>query len=97
MASIDKQENGKWRARWREYPGGPGRSKSFARRIDAQRFLTKTQHDLMTGTYIDPTATRVTVTAFAATRPGGRVPPSRSPTPSTDTWFQLSATGRCRV
>jgi hypothetical protein len=37
MASIDRRPNGQWRARWREYPGGPQRMKQFARKIDAQR------------------------------------------------------------
>jgi len=35
MASIDKRPNGKWRARWREYPGGPQRARHFVRKIDA--------------------------------------------------------------
>jgi hypothetical protein len=29
MASIDKRLDGQWRARWREFPGGPQRSKAF--------------------------------------------------------------------
>lgn len=36
-ASIDKRPSGQWRARWREYPGGPQRTKHFARKIDAEQ------------------------------------------------------------
>jgi hypothetical protein len=32
MASIDKRPNGGYRARWREYPGGPQRTRHFARK-----------------------------------------------------------------
>lgn len=38
MASIDKRPGGRWRARWREYPGGPQRTKAFIRKVDAERF-----------------------------------------------------------
>jgi integrase len=66
MASIDKRANGKWRARWREYPGGPQRARHFARKIDAERHLVQVQHQLMSGTYITPEAGRVSVSDFAA-------------------------------
>ncbi len=66
MASIDKRPNGKWRARWREYPGGPQRTKQFGRKVDAEQFLVKQQHDLMTGAYVTPEASRVTLDAYAA-------------------------------
>jgi len=61
MASIDKRPNGKYLARWREYPGGPQKTKTFARKIDADRFLTNVQHDLLSGTYVAPEARRTTV------------------------------------
>jgi integrase len=67
MASIDKRSDGVWRARWREYPGGPQRSRHFRRRIDAERWLTKVEHDKLTGSYVDPAASRITVAAYAAT------------------------------
>jgi hypothetical protein len=54
MASIDKRPDGKWRARWREHPGGPQSTKSFGRKVDAERWLVKVQHELLTGSYIDP-------------------------------------------
>lgn len=65
MASVDKRPNGQWRARWREYPGGPQRTKQFARKIDADRFLVDVQHRLLTGTYTPPSAGQVTVAAYA--------------------------------
>src|SRR5437588_509819 len=67
MASIEKRPDGKWRARWREYPGGPQRSKHFDRKVDAEQHLVKTQHDLLTGAYVDPTKARTTVKEYYAT------------------------------
>lgn len=61
MASIDKRPNGTWRARWREYPGGPQKTKAFARKVDAQAFLDELAHRLRTGTYVDPAAGKVTL------------------------------------
>jgi integrase len=65
MGTIDKRSipSGAttWRARWREVPRGPQRSKTFTRKIDAQQFLAKTERDLILGTYTDPTARKVTL------------------------------------
>ncbi|HLM63876.1 MAG TPA: site-specific integrase [Acidimicrobiales bacterium] len=65
MASIDRRPNGKWRARWREYPGGPQKAKHFARKVDAERFLVDVQHRLFAGTYVALEESRVTLDAFA--------------------------------
>jgi integrase len=65
MASIDKRPNGRWRARWREYPGGPQKTRSFVRKADAETFLDKIRGGLATGDYIDPSAGRQTFLAFA--------------------------------
>jgi integrase len=65
MASIDRRPNGAWRARWREYPGGPQKTKQFARKVDAERHLVDVQHRLMSGTYVDPSASRMTLDAYA--------------------------------
>ncbi len=35
MASIDRRANGKYLARWREFPNGPQKTKQFARKVDA--------------------------------------------------------------
>jgi integrase len=56
MASIEKRtRNGqvRWYARYRD-PAGNSRAKSFARKIDAERFLTKTEAAKLVGGYVDP-------------------------------------------
>lgn len=65
MASVDRRPGGKWRARWREYPGGPQRTKHFARKIDAEQFLDMVRGDLARGSYVDPDASRQTFASFA--------------------------------
>jgi hypothetical protein len=65
VASTDRRPNGKWRARWREYPGGPQRAKHFGRKIDAERFLVEVRHRLLTGAYIAPEAAPVTFDAYS--------------------------------
>ena len=52
MAYIQKRDN-KWVARYRT-PAGKERSKSFTRRIDAQRYLDHIEVDKVRGTYVDP-------------------------------------------
>ncbi len=64
MASVDKRPTGMWRARWREYPGGPQKAKHFDRKIDAQRFLTGIEHSQLTGSYVDPAAGRITFQTY---------------------------------
>lgn len=64
MASIDRRPNGKWRARWREYPGGPQQARHFARKVDAQRFLTQVEASKLDGTYRDPSAGRVPLRVY---------------------------------
>jgi hypothetical protein len=66
MSSVDKRPNGMWRARWREYPGGPQRARHFPRKIDAERFLVKVQHRLMSGVYTSPAAGRITLAQSTA-------------------------------
>jgi integrase len=65
MASIDKRPNGKWRARWREYPGGPQKTKHFTRKIDAEQFLDGIRGDLARGVYVDPAGGKVTFREYA--------------------------------
>lgn len=67
MASVDKRPNGQWRARWREYPGGPQTTRTFPRKVDAERHLVDVQHRLLSGTYMAPEAGRVTLEGFYAT------------------------------
>ena len=65
MASIEKRPDGSYRARWREFPGGPQRARHFARKAGAERFLDGIRGDLIRGDYIDPTAGRVRFGEYA--------------------------------
>ena len=56
MASIDKRDRGgtvTWLARWRDDTGRQ-RKRSFRRKIDAQRFVTQMESDMLRGQYVDP-------------------------------------------
>jgi integrase len=50
----------RWRARYTD-PDGKERSKSFDKKVDADRFLTEVEHSKLTGSYLDPDAGRVTL------------------------------------
>jgi integrase len=65
VASVDKRPDGRYRARWREYPSGRQRTKTFARKRDAELFLADVQHRLLAGTYTPPEAGRITLAAYA--------------------------------
>jgi integrase len=65
MASIDKRDDGRYRARWREYPGGPQRTRQFRRKSDAERFLDGVRGDLARGVYIDPNGGRTLFQDYA--------------------------------
>jgi integrase len=65
VASIEKRPDGRYRARWREHPGGPQRSKHFDRKADADRFLDRVRGDLVRGLYVDPNAGRVPFREYA--------------------------------
>ena len=55
-----KQGQGRprWRARYRD-PSGRERSKSFARKVDAERFLVSIEDAKLRGAYVDPAAGKV--------------------------------------
>jgi integrase len=63
--SIDKRPNGSYRARWREIPGGPQKTQTFDRKIDAERHLLKVNHDLLVGTYVDPRQAQTPLSVWA--------------------------------
>jgi integrase len=65
MAHIERRGPGRWRARFRD-PSGRERSKTFARRTDAEKFLTSIEHSKLVGGYVDPSAGRVTFERFSA-------------------------------
>ena len=65
MASIDKRPDGRYRARWREYPGGPQKVRHFPRKGDAERFLDAIRGDLARGVYVDPAGGRMPFQTYA--------------------------------
>lgn len=64
MASIDKLPSGKWKARWRA-PDRRQRSRVFARKVDAERFLVSVEHEKLSGAYVDPRDGRITFYDYA--------------------------------
>lgn len=67
MASVERRtRNGRsrWYVRYRD-PGGEQRTKTFDRRVDAERYLTTIESSKLSGSYIDPTRSRVTVGEWA--------------------------------
>ena len=74
MASVEKRERDDrvtWLARWRDDTGRQ-RKRSFSRRIDAQRFVSQIEADLLRGQYIDP-SDRTTVLDYAQRWASGRI------------------------
>ena len=54
----------RWKARYLD-PDGTERSKAFARKADAEKFLTQVGADLLRGSYLDPDAGKVTLRRYA--------------------------------
>lgn len=63
MASIAKRPNGRWRARYRDHAGRE-HTRHFRRRVDGQRWLDETTAAVVSGTYVDPRAGRVTFESY---------------------------------
>ncbi len=59
MAHIEKRGQGRWRARYRT-PEGQERSRTFQRRVDAERWLDGVRGDLSRGMWTDPARGRAT-------------------------------------
>jgi Phage integrase, N-terminal SAM-like domain len=61
-----KQGRGRprWRARYRD-PSGRERAKSFARKVDAERFLVAVEDAKLRGAYVDPAAGKVAFSEWA--------------------------------
>lgn len=64
VAHVEKRGAGRWRARYRD-PNGRERSRTFARRIDSERWLTSIEHAKLSGGYVDPANGRVPFGAWA--------------------------------
>ncbi len=68
MGSVEKRLRGgkvTWVARWRD-PAGRQRKRSFAKKYEAERYLNGVEHDRLTGQYVDPARSRITVGEWAA-------------------------------
>ena len=66
MAHIEKRLRGSkvtYRARYRD-PAGREHSKTFTRRVDAERFVVEVEHAKSRGTWVDPTLGRITFAAW---------------------------------
>ena len=64
MASIKKRENGQWRARYRD-DDGKEHARHFPTRAKAQTWLDGETAKLVTGTWVDPNAGKVTFREYA--------------------------------
>ena len=60
MASIQKRDNGKWRARYRD-DDGREHARHFGRKADAQAWLDGQTAKLVAGTHVTPRTARTTV------------------------------------
>src|SRR3954470_16069225 len=59
MAHVEKRSPGRWRARYID-PDGRERSKTFPRKVDAERFLATVDADLLRSEWINPRSGRKT-------------------------------------
>ena len=67
MASIEKRVRDgltRYVVRYRD-PSGIRKVKTFVRKVDAERWLTGVEHSKITGTYMDPGRSKITVGAWA--------------------------------
>ena len=65
MASIKQRPHGKWRPRYRD-DDGQEHSRHFERKRDGQAWLDEVASSRLTGTYVAPAASRVTLAGFYA-------------------------------
>ena len=90
VASIEKRPDGTYRARWREFPGGPQKTKHFDRKGDAERFTDALRGDLARGVYIDPQAGRIRFQDYAEQWRAGQLHRHSTAT-QTETYLRLHA------
>lgn len=66
MAHIEKRPDRRkpWRVRYRD-PAGRERSRSFLRKVDADRFMATVQADLIRGSWTDPRLSQITLEEWA--------------------------------
>jgi integrase len=64
MASVRKTPSGTWQVRWKT-PDRQTRKKTFARKADADRYATSVAHSVLAGSYVDPSAGKITFREYA--------------------------------
>ena len=64
MGHIQRRAKDRWRARYVD-PDGIERSKTFPRKLDAERFLVSVETDKLRGLYLDPSLGRVGFATYA--------------------------------
>jgi integrase len=64
MGSVSKLKSGKYRARYRD-PDGIQRARHFAKKVDAETWLTSIESAKIEGTYVSPAAGRQSFGAYA--------------------------------
>jgi hypothetical protein len=74
MASIARRPDGTFRPRYRD-ADGKEHARHFKRKADAQRWLDEVTATVVTGTYVDPRAGRITLSAFTPSGPLARSGP----------------------
>ena len=64
MASIRRHpKSGRWQVRYRD-PDGRQRSRTFARKVDARKYVSTVAADVLRGEFVDPVAGRTTCHRF---------------------------------
>lgn len=61
--NIARRSDGRWRARYRD-EAGKEHARHFERKVDAQRWLDEISSTVLSGTYVDPAAGRITFEQF---------------------------------
>jgi integrase len=72
MASIARRPDGTWRARYRD-PSGREHSRHLPRKLDAQSWLDEVATAVHTGTYVDPSRSKITVGDLAPVWLAGKI------------------------
>ncbi|MGH2719701.1 MAG: tyrosine-type recombinase/integrase [Actinomycetota bacterium] len=72
MSHIQRRDKDHWRARYLD-PGGRERSRTFPRKVDAERFLATVDADLIRGEWIDPRLGQMTFRQWAEEFEASRV------------------------
>jgi integrase len=65
MGFVERRGKDRWRARYRG-PDRRERSKTFARKVDAERFLTIAEGSKLRGEWVDPAAGKISLADFAS-------------------------------